>query len=978
MLIATLLLSLNAPINWQKAETQHFIIYFPKDLKPLAEKVAWILENVSYPVVTKVYDEVPDGKVHVVILDIQDIGGGFAIEIIRQIVVLPSDIYYIPLRGRHPWLGNVLTHEFSHIVALQRSRKLPRFMPAFVFGMSMWYSPYTFGGKETWSVAGSLGIPFWPNIEPAYFTEGIAQLLTQEVGYDSLDSYRDMFIRTLFYRRKLLKFDELANYENKKGYEGELVYNHGFAFLTFLKEKYDMKAIKEASKRASNFLEFFIEDILEDITGKSPEELYKEWTEWLNERYKEQIRRYEEKPREGDVILEGENGKLLLRPRLYPGGMTWGVIKGGKLLLYHKYGAKPPRRIDSAVQSFSFHPKGLTIAYTRWDRTIWTFPLEVYGDLYIYENGKSKRLTKKARITDPAFSPDGKRLAVVVTKRDSRNLAIFDLKTKKLRMLTNFDGKQVITPSFSPDGKKIVAAFYDGKQQDIVLFDISTGKMTRLTNDTYEDRDPSFISENEIIFSSDRGGVFNVYLKNITTAVESQITNVLSSALFPSAHENELLYVSFSKNGFQVRCIKGWRDDVASNISSSVHVPRRRKQGKISLSPKPSFLALTPPHFVPVFGVFGSPLLFAGIEGLYLADLVGLTVYGQTGDRLGRLGAQLKTALGMPKGSRTISGNIQLGYFPPTLGGYASHGLYKAYVIYEDDGRKYKIRWDEGANYAGGYIYTPFILRNLKFIPFMGGEVASYQVGLAGDIMKKYSESLRGYIGFLARFGKVPIIRGLRTYLNFRFSRTNPVILKSYVAWCEEKKWPDECNWIEEYKRRGEPLDRYSYWGAKCELSKKFKMSWIKRGSLTLSSSFGYTSRNVLPVDELLIFSPGYLPYSIRGEFVDSEKLEVEYILWKGTKRLGPWWLHKVKLGVFGIASRAWNWNEGFPSIREFLNVSFWCSESGLWCDVGGDISLKVRMFYEIPFNIQITVAHGLQDPLKAPFRLYLNIGAQL
>lgn len=73
-------------------------------------------------------------------------------------------------------------------------------------------------------------------------------------------------------------------------------------------------------------------------------------------------------------------------------------------------------------------------------------------------------------------------------------------------------------PRFSPDGLKLAMVVTEGKQQDIWLYDIGRDRMTQFTTDPGNDRTPVWSSDNKrIIFSSDRakpGGPTNIYMSN--------------------------------------------------------------------------------------------------------------------------------------------------------------------------------------------------------------------------------------------------------------------------------------------------------------------------------------------------------------------------------------------------------------------------------------------------------------------------------
>lgn len=120
----------------------------------------------------------------------------------------------------------------------------------------------------------------------------------------------------------------------------------------------------------------------------------------------------------------------------------------------------------------------------------------------------------RTNYTVPQVSPDGKTLAFIA---DRNKLGIMDLKSKKIRMLT--DGSQFpqrngrFGYTWSPDSKWIALEIIDRKHDpytDIAIINVADGKMTNITNSGYFDEGPRWIMDGKAIaFASERYGMRN-------------------------------------------------------------------------------------------------------------------------------------------------------------------------------------------------------------------------------------------------------------------------------------------------------------------------------------------------------------------------------------------------------------------------------------------------------------------------------------
>ena len=126
--------------------------------------------------------------------------------------------------------------------------------------------------------------------------------------------------------------------------------------------------------------------------------------------------------------------------------------------------------------------------------------------------GVRKILESKEPILSATWSPDSDAVAYVSFELDGRpGVFLHDLSTDKREVLTRFAGLNG-APSFSPDGKTLALVLSKDGNPDIYLLDLVTRDLRRITRHYGIDTEPSWSADGEsIIFTSNRGGQPQIY-----------------------------------------------------------------------------------------------------------------------------------------------------------------------------------------------------------------------------------------------------------------------------------------------------------------------------------------------------------------------------------------------------------------------------------------------------------------------------------
>ncbi len=133
--------------------------------------------------------------------------------------------------------------------------------------------------------------------------------------------------------------------------------------------------------------------------------------------------------------------------------------------------------------------------------------------------------SSKQPILSPDWSPDGKEV-VYVSFENNRHPAIFRqvLATGQREQLTNFKGLNS-APSYSPDGRRLAMCLSKDGNQDIYVMDLATRQLERITKTLSINTEPSWTPDGRaIIFTSDRGGKPQLYKVSLAGGQVERLT----------------------------------------------------------------------------------------------------------------------------------------------------------------------------------------------------------------------------------------------------------------------------------------------------------------------------------------------------------------------------------------------------------------------------------------------------------------------
>ncbi len=590
-------------LDWYTLTTPHFNVVFHADSSGegssrTAQVVARIAEEIYGPI-TALYDHEPDGRVSFVLKDYEDYSNGAAYFFDNKIEIWAPALDS-PLRGDHNWLRNVITHEFTHIVQVQKTMRTNRRLP-FVYLQWLHYEDVKRPDVLYGYPNGIMTYPIPMLNNPAWLAEGTAQYQRAGLHYDAWDAHRDMFLRMRVLAGQEMSLDEMGGFYSHTSLLREGVYNHGYAFTRYLAQTYGEDVLRRISEALSRPGAWNVQAAIKAATGRSGGAVYDDWMGRLREGYAAGARAIRAAEVGGELV-EAE-GFQNFYPRLSPDGARLAYVSNrgedySRVALYVRdlatgetarldegddaapaaaYTCSMGHRLQRSVSGgIAWRPDGAALAYALTKDTKYGY---YYDDLYEIDlaTRRKTRLTTHLRASSPAYAPDGERIAFVRQHDGTTNLYVLHRADGRYEAVTRFqDGGQVSDPAWRPDGAYIYFARSARRGRDLyrVRPDGSGLEAVRATES--DERSPAFSPDGAALYyASDQSGIFNLYRlpTDRPEAAPEQLTNVVGGAFMPDAGPGgRLAFARFESEGYKIALLAR-PAPLAADTSWTYHPP---------------------------------------------------------------------------------------------------------------------------------------------------------------------------------------------------------------------------------------------------------------------------------------------------------------------------------------------------------------------------------------------------------------------
>ena len=197
-------------------------------------------------------------------------------------------------------------------------------------------------------------------------------------------------------------------------------------------------------------------------------------------------------------------------------------------------GGTPQKLVTDVDTNVTFSPDGRNLAYVVLNNPeLGKFRLVTYS----LESGEGKTLvagTMNQRLSDPAWSPDGKTIMCVVQQPGDAisGFAAVDAITGKQNLIFASKTGILLNPAWLPDGSGLLA-LYTGKEnnftrQQIVEISIGDGRSRAVTHDINDYSDLSLSGNGHMLATVLREGRYDLYVLPAADLSSAQVQPVLS------------------------------------------------------------------------------------------------------------------------------------------------------------------------------------------------------------------------------------------------------------------------------------------------------------------------------------------------------------------------------------------------------------------------------------------------------------------
>jgi len=451
-------------LHFRMRSTEHFVIYYHQGEEQLARRLGPIAEE-TWRALRQPFGVDPPRRTHVVLADQTELANGYATPLPYDTIVLytvwPAGSEFIG--DVDDWLRVAFTHEFTHVVHLDRSEGWARLVRG-VFGRVTLAFPNVF--LPTWQIEGL-----------ATYEESVV------TGHGRLHAGDFTAVIAEAAARHRLEPLDRVNGGLTDWPGGAAPYAYGVGFHDYLATRFGVETLGALARATAGRVPYTASRAFNKVYGESLGELWRDYERTLEPSTDPPVA-------EQHATRLTHHGFTVVGPRFdrgSPPNILYSVRNADEFPSLYRVGLD-----SSQPERLSRRYLGSTTAIGRdamyFDQQERRRNVGMYSDIYVRSrtSGRSRRLTKDARLLEPDLSPDERTLVAVQDRPGQRDLVLVRLKPDPpfsgrmtdratIESLVAEAGTQFNAPRWSPDGRRIAAERHRlGALSEIVIVDIDT------------------------------------------------------------------------------------------------------------------------------------------------------------------------------------------------------------------------------------------------------------------------------------------------------------------------------------------------------------------------------------------------------------------------------------------------------------------------------------------------------------------------
>jgi len=539
-------------LRFRRLPTEHFVIYFHQGEDDIARRLGGIAEE-TWIAMQRAFGIAPPKRTHVVLVDQTELANGWATPVPYDTIMVtaawPAGVEFIG--DTDDWMRIVLTHEFTHIVHLDRSESWARVFRG-IFGRTELAFP-------------NLYLPQWQ-------IEGIATYQESALtGAGRLHAGDFASIVDEAARARQLEPIDRVNGGVTDWPNGDGAYGYGARFHEYLAGRFGTESLAKLAEATARRVPYTGSRVFPRIFGESLGELWRD--------YEASLAATAASPAGSDAGVETESARRLTHGAYVVSGPRFDRPACATCPLEVVYSRRTPDGFPSLnrVPLDGSPPREITRRYlgstTAIGRTDLLFDQQelrrntgLYSDLYAWSraSGRVRQITFEQRLQDPDLSERGDRVACVQNRPGRRDLVIVSPLPSSSRPLARIDtvlsepDTQFNAPKWSPDERQIaVERHRPGGVSEIVIVDVETKAVRVIAPNTLgRSVTPAWRPDGRAIVAAVAPDEqpFNLVEFRLDGATPRQLTTMTGGATWPdiSPDGRTIVFVGYTVDGFDL------------------------------------------------------------------------------------------------------------------------------------------------------------------------------------------------------------------------------------------------------------------------------------------------------------------------------------------------------------------------------------------------------------------------------------------